>query len=149
MTTVACNTKSLATDLQFTYGTQKMKGKCKTVVLEGDKAKALLNTSRAIIGFSGLASQFSEFIAWCLSDELKKPPKLKKIELLALTKEGKIYHGEGPTHWMHVDQPFFAIGSGSHFAMGALQHGASPLEAVKAASKHCAQTGMGFQEFHL
>lgn len=126
-----------------------MKGKCKSVVLEGARAKALLNTERVIIGFSGLARQFAEFVSWCSSTEDKKPPKLKNIELLALTKEGRIYHGEGPTHWMQVDQPFFSIGSGSHFAMGALQQGATPLEAVKTAAKHCAQTGMGFQELHM
>lgn len=149
MTTVACNKKSLATDLQFNYANQKMKGKTKAIVLEGEHAQALLKTDRAIIGFAGRASGFAKFVAWCTSPEIRKPPKLETIELLALTKEGNIFHGEGMRTWMLIDQPFFAIGSGSNFAMGALGGGKTPLEAVKIASKHDIHTGMGFQEFFL
>ena len=42
-----------------------------------------------------------------------------------------------------MDEPTYAIGSGMHYALGALKTGATPKEAVVAASKLDPMTGLG------
>lgn len=65
------------------------------------------------------------------------PPKglSKKAEFLMLTADHKIFTFNHPLRLMPVNSGFYAIGSGSNYAMGAMAFGATPYEAVKAACK--------------
>lgn len=150
MTTVAANRTTIASDLQFTYGNTRFKGKTKIFDFPKPKAQFLLKTDRVLAGVSGSATQIAHLVEWLHDGETtSKPPKIKKLELLCLTAEGKLYWGDGVTSFLQIDEPFWAIGSGMDFAIGAMKQGATPLEAVKVASKSDVNTGLGFQEFHL
>jgi hypothetical protein len=81
--------------------------------------------------------------------DYKKAPQLKGGEAIVLSADGKIWTFSNPTMWIHVDQPYYAIGSGMNFAMGAMASGASPYEAVRYASKLDPMTGMGVTKIDL
>jgi hypothetical protein len=149
VTTIAVNKNAMACDLQFTHsGGIKFKGKTKIIELRPEVAKAIFDVKKAYIGFCGNADIWGEIVSW-YSSPGDKLPKTKGIELLLLTDEHKIYHGTTLANWMEIPEPFFSIGSGMHLAIGAMADGASPKEAVKIASKHDPNTGMGVKEYLL
>lgn len=154
MTTIAAKLgkrgepSSLACDLQYTYhGSTKFKGDSKIIVLEGSVPLELFGAPKALIGFSGGAVDWGRVKHW-FSNPTEKMPKVKDMEFLMLCKHG-IFHAASLSDWVEVDTKHSAIGSGMTFALGALDSGKSPLEAVKTASKFDVYTGMGFKEFVL
>ena len=150
MTTVAANKTTIASDLQFTYGQTRFKGKTKIFEFPKEKAQFVLKTDRAYAGVSGNADQIASLVEWLHDGEPhSKVPKLRNLELLVLTGDGRLYLGKGLSAFLQVDEPFWAIGSGMDFAIGAMRQGATPLEAVKVAAKSDVNTGLGFQEFKL
>jgi hypothetical protein len=149
MTTIAVNKYAMACDLQFTHsGGIKFKGKTKIIDLKPEVAKAIFGVNRAFIGFCGNADIWGEIVSWYDSPG-EKLPKTKGIELLLLTDKQKIYHGTTLSNWMEICEPHFSIGSGMHLALSAMQIGATPKEAVKAAAKYDPNTGMGVKEYLL
>jgi hypothetical protein len=63
-----------------------------------------------------------------------------KFSALFLRRDGKVFEfDEG--YLMPVHAPYYAIGSGSLFALGAMAHGACAMEAVVASSRHDKSTG--------
>jgi ATP-dependent protease HslVU (ClpYQ) peptidase subunit len=56
---------------------------------------------------------------------------------------------DNPSSWMKIDEPFFAIGSGSTTALGAMHAGATTAQAIKAATKVDPFTGMGVKTLKL
>lgn len=78
----------------------------------------------------------------------KKAPRFKG-EGLVLSEDGKIWTFSVPNDWIYVDQPYYAVGSGMNFAMGAMSAGSSPYEAVKLAATLCSATGMGVTKIDL
>ena len=46
------------------------------------------------------------------------------------------------SHWLEIRMPFYAVGSGRDFAIGAMHCGKTPAEAVEIASKYDLKTGM-------
>ena len=148
MTTIAANKTTIACDLQFTYGSAKFKGKTKIFAFPKEKALAALQTTRALVGVAGKADQIADLVYWLHDGEpSSEPPKIKHLELLALTEKGELWWGKGLRSWIRLDEPFWAIGSGMDFALGAMKQGATPLEAVKIAASKDINTGLGFQEF--
>lgn len=146
MTTVAANKTSIACDLQFTKGNLKLKGVTKVLEINGDICKEMFNCSEALMGFSGNADIWGEVVSWFYDPE-EKPPKCRGIEFLLLTNTKKLYHGTNLRNWMLLPEKHFAIGSGCDFAMAAMTAGKTPLEAVKIAGKHDANTGLGYKEY--
>jgi ATP-dependent protease HslVU (ClpYQ) peptidase subunit len=63
----------------------------------------------------------------------RRPRLCKAFRALRLSAEG-IFLIEGPDDtWMKIDDEFYAIGSGAHYAIGALAMGAAPKRAVEIA----------------
>jgi ATP-dependent protease HslVU (ClpYQ) peptidase subunit len=73
----------------------------------------------------------------------KIPKGYKETEFVILTEDKKIFTCCDPRKWLPVKDKHYAIGSGSHFAMGAMQAGKNPEEAVKVAMKLDKGTGFG------
>jgi len=139
----------MACDLQFTHsGGIKFKGKTKIIDLSPAVAKAMFGVDRAFIGFCGNADVWGNVVAWYAKPD-EKMPKVKDLELLMLTSEGKLYHATTLSNWMQIDELRFSIGSGMHLAIAAMDAGATPKEAVKIASKHDPNTGRGVKEYVL
>lgn len=150
MTTIAVDHHSMACDLQMTYGGSiKMKTATKIIVLEGSLSKDLFSCERALVGFSGNAQQWATVVGW-FTDPTQKMPRLKGIELLMLTSQKKIFHAsDSLSEWVGLSDKYFSIGSGCSFALGALECGKTPKEAVLVAAKRDAYTGFGAKEYIL
>lgn len=149
MTTIAINRNSIACDRQFVYGGYtKMLGKTKVYQLVPEVAKGMFRHPTAYVGFAGDAGMWSKVVNWFV-DPSSKPPKISGIELVLLTGKKEIYTATSLRNWMEVEDKFWAIGSGSQFALAAMSTGQTPLEAVKTASKFDVNTGMGFKEYTI
>lgn len=147
MTTIAVDKTSIACDLQFTVGHTKLKGSSKIHEVVPAISRELFGVDRALIGMAGTAIDLGNMNRW-LSNPTERPPRFRNSIFVMLSKRG-IHFSENIVDWHYVGQKFYAVGSGAPYALGALENGASPLEAVKAASRHDVMTGMGFKEYKL
>lgn len=139
----------MAGDKQFTHSSGLMiTGKTKIYEVPEQTAIDVFNTKRAFIGFCGNADSFGDVINWLWYPE-EKAPRCKGIEMILLNANGQIFHGTNMRNWMLINQPFFSVGSGMQYAMGAMSVGKTPYEAVKIASKHDANTGKGFNKLEM
>lgn len=102
----------------------------------------------AYVGLAGKVSDWGEVVSW-FADPEQDVPRIKGVEFLLLSSKGQLYHGSSLKQWMKLEEPFFSIGSGMDYAMGAMATGKDPLEAVKVAAKFDPMTGMGFQQFKI
>lgn len=147
MTTIACNKKSLACDLQAT-GNYKFKLKTKAIVAEKNGYTDRFNTEKLVLGAAGALQELCDVWPFVF-DPTGKVPKTRNVTYLMLTKEKKLMHSENFVNWVNIDQPFFSIGSGSPYAMTAMELGKTPIEACRIASKYDPGTGMGYKQFVL
>jgi hypothetical protein len=142
MTTIAVTKNQIACDLQISHNSgYKFKGKTKLYEFES----SLVYPKPFCVGYCGNTDAVVPVLDW-LVNPTTKPPKIVSTEFLVLTSDHKIYTFNSPNDWMLVDQPIYAIGSGSLLAIGAMEAGASAIEAVKIASKYDPSTGMGFRK---
>lgn len=133
----------IACDLQATHG-GGFKFKVKTKLFEFDNP--IFYPTPFIVGYSGDLDVVPDVLDFISSTDPKaKTPKQKTTEFVVLTKDHKIYTFINPTKWILVNEPNYAIGSGMHYALGAMKTGASPKEAVLAASKLDPHTGLGIK----
>jgi ATP-dependent protease HslVU (ClpYQ) peptidase subunit len=148
MTTIVCSKTEMACDLQMTLsGTQKTK--CKTKVFQFDPIEDFC-PEPFMVGFAGDASEIMDAVDFFTHPEIyKKPPNTKGLVGLTLTKSGKIFQFSHPAKWVRVDAKCAAIGSGAMIALGAMHSGATPKQAIKAASELDPFTGMGIKTFNL
>lgn len=138
----------MAGDQQGTLGDGR-KIKVTTKLYMFDPNPLTYEYGRFMVGFAGTTNDkivVSDFFMF--PEKFDGPPALSapdEFQGLVLTEKKEIFYFYHPAHWVRVNQPWFAIGSGAAAAMGALHMGATPLEAVKAASKVDSFTGMGFK----
>jgi 20S proteasome alpha/beta subunit len=149
MTTIVCNKTEMACDLQFTlYGQMKTKGKTK--IFQIDPHPVHYDAEPFLVGFAGAASEIIDVVDFYQNPEVYgKMPRTRNLSGLVLTKSGRIFQFDTPDKWIAVDEKYAAIGTGSLTAMGALIAGATPKQAVAAASKVDPMTGMGIKVFKL
>jgi ATP-dependent protease HslVU (ClpYQ) peptidase subunit len=131
MTTIVYRNGIMAADSRA-YGGDK--------VPIGEKVKirrledgTLLGATSAIVGASQLVMD------WYAEGCPKKPEGYDipdKFTLLVVKPDGAAYMAnDGPNLTGPLTAPFQAVGSGEEFALGAMAHGASAVEAVVAACK--------------
>lgn len=141
MTTIAANRTQIAGDRQANHsGGLKFKLKSKLYSFN----TPIIYKKPFHIGLCGNVDDFSSVIEFFYDPTAyKKAPRFKG-EGLVLSEDGKIWtFGNDPSKWILVDQPYYSVGSGMNFAMGAMAAGSSPYDAVKYASTLCSATGMG------
>ncbi len=141
MTTIAVAGNQIAGDRQATHsGGAKFKIKSKLMSFN----TPALWPKAFHVGLCGDVNSFADVLEW-FTNPSAAPGKLKNCEGIILTEDKKIFTFFGKMdNWIAVDQKYYAIGSGSNFAMGAMAAGATALEAVKHASTLDPSTGMGF-----
>jgi ATP-dependent protease HslVU (ClpYQ) peptidase subunit len=94
-----------------------------------------------LFGICGMAMPpLEEAIKWYFNKD-KKPLGSYKFSLLVITPEGKVYDIDQKDRVVEVDLPFYAIGSGTAYAFGAMEMGATAIQAVEAAIKWCPSVG--------
>lgn len=139
----------MASDHQYTHGGGlKFKGAHKMLVLEKEVALAFFDAKKAIVGYSGSADSIGSVFAW-LSNPVDKPPKVRNSELIVLTSNKQIYTSYNLGGWIFVDKPYYSIGSGSQFALGALAIGKGASKAVEIASGLDPGSGFGVTEIKI
>lgn len=149
MTTIAANKTSIACDLMMTHSSGlALKSSSKVLEVPGHLAQEMFGVKKALIGFAGSTEEWGNVVNFIAMGGEGKLPRLRHTELLMLNPEG-LWHSVSLSNWTKVNDPYFSIGSGMQYAMGALASGKSPLEACKVAAKFDKSTGIGFKEFKL
>lgn len=104
----------------------------------------------ALVGTAGEVNNTNKFEKWFGTKRAK--PRFSKnadFEALVLSADGKLYHYDETCSPSEITQPFFAIGSGAHAALGALHAGATPELAVEIAIKIDTLSGGDVQTLEL
>lgn len=133
MTTIAFKAGVLAADTLVCSGNER--------VGTTTKVKALGPLLYASSGSCGLADTWE---SWLRRGAVGEHPSLKQDDASATC---ILFLPDDTILWFHVDgvthfhAPYFAIGSGSSYALGAMAVGASPEDAVLAAMRHDTGTG--------
>lgn len=91
-----------------------------------------------LIGCAGNMSDIHAFVRWVKAGADEDDyPRMKSLQAIMARPDGKVVCFEGGSyHPIVVRDPYCAVGSGSPVALGALHHGASAVEAVRAARHH-------------
>jgi len=134
MTTIAYKDGVVAYDSLVTVGRRKH--------LEPAK---VFKWNKALIGMCGADCPTNDVVKHWLNKLLAEPQvtKLKNsdFELLIIPLDGRLRLLYSDGRGLFLDKPFYAIGSGSDYAMGAMAHGASAEEAVRIAAVFDTATG--------
>jgi hypothetical protein len=104
-----------------------------------------------VVGLSGNIDVCLEVLSFFDGnpDDWSPPKGMRGQEFVVLTANHRIFTFTRPDKWLPVNADYYAIGTGSNFALGAMMNGATPLEAVKIAAKADAGTGMGFTHYEF
>lgn len=135
MTTIAFREGVLAADSIISYSGFNL-GEADKIVRAGDYYVALA-------GSAYLRQPLEEWLASgaCQADlPVLLQENSGQFSALVMNKYGHVFEYDNG-FLLQVNAPYYAIGSGSHFAIGALAHGASAMEAVAAACKHDKASG--------
>ena len=111
----------------------------------GDMTK-IVRRRGCLFGFCGDVARVPETIAAFLSG---KPVRDTGVELLVLRPDGAIWHVDGCGRGSPIESPWCAIGSGSQFALGALDAGSTPKQALQIAHGRDAKTGSRINSLKL
>jgi len=147
MTTIAVNKKQIAGDLMMTHANGiSFKSTSKIVPIHNP----LIYKLPVFVGFCGDVDTSQRILDFFVDPENWKPPKKMELaEFVALDVKGRMYTFSDPRKWLPLNGKFYAIGSGSHFAMGAMHMGATPKQAVEAAIKLDKSSGFGVSVYEV
>lgn len=120
----------------------------------GSKAKVFRLNDGSLVGVSSTEPGVSEVLVdWLNSDAsseaLSVLPKQKWSALLVRPNEDVFYFCDSPCPSGPLRAPFYAIGSGAAYAMGAFSCGSTSAKAVSVASEHDVWTGGEIIELYL
>lgn len=135
MTTIAYRDGVLAGDGRVTQS---------DMVVSSDTRKVHRLKDGRLFGWAGTAAQAEELLVALRKG--KETPVLASLQALLISLDSG--GGSSPTVsyyedgvWRVEREKFYALGSGSAFALGAMDHGATAAEAVKIASKRDVSSG--------
>lgn len=110
----------------------------------------LVYPKKFIVGFCGDTEVAAHILDFFINPlEWKPLKKYGGTEFVALTVSHKMFTFSDPTKWLPIKSKFYSIGSGSHFAMGAMETGMTPKEAVAVAIKLDKGSGKGVTFFDV
>lgn len=93
-----------------------------------------------LFGISGQLPPLDEVVKWYFSKG-RKTFKNHKFTCLVVHPNGSIHACDYLGDEITLNTPFYAIGSGREFAIGAMEVGATAIQAVEAAIKWCPTVG--------
>jgi ATP-dependent protease HslVU (ClpYQ) peptidase subunit len=136
MTTIVATTAMMASDRRVTGGPMF-------------KATKIQRIKGSIYGGAGSIEQIAKMFEWFKNPDMKPDWKFQpEFEILQLSPEGLFLWGIEMIA-LPVEMPYYAIGSGAHYALGALECGAPVEEAIKIAHKFDPFTGREVQVHKL
>ena len=142
MTIIAWDGHTLAADKQATAGELRTR-----------VTKIMRLKSGEILAMSGELAPGLTVAEWYKNGaDPKEWPEFQRTEawsrLIVASSSGAFFYEQFPVK-IHVEEPFAAWGSGRDFALGAMERGATAIEAVEVASKFCCQCGLGVDFFDI
>lgn len=103
-----------------------------------------------LIGGVGNLSTILRFVDWYKAEDPEFPePDIEGSYMLVMESKGHLVYYAENLMPITITEKLFAIGSGGDYAMGALDAGASPEQALKIASNRDGGTGKGKTEVKL
>lgn len=130
MTCVAYRDRIIAADSQAIVEDVKMVDDVKVARRKGH-----------LFGICGMAlPPLDAAIKWYFSKK-REAFKPYKFTMIVVTPEGKVIDIDHKNAVIEVDLPFYAVGSGTAYALGAMEMGATAEQAVAAAIKWCPTVG--------
>lgn len=130
MTTIIVTPQLMVADSQCSYGDTKQYTR-----------KIFRLKDGSIAGIAGDLPQGYELVRW-LNDETPNPPtKVDDCVVLVLRPDGTMWEFCGSLCPMPITESYHAAGSGMASALGALDAGATPQQAVEIAIKRDAYSG--------
>lgn len=143
MTVIAYRAGVLASDSRVTNGTD---------IMPGGMVKIMRLEDGTLVGACGSAVGIHALFEWAQGTRKTKPPRVcKHAYMIMVSPDGSsITQMEGRHPYTLKDTGgYYADGSGAAFALGAMHHGATAVEAVSAAIEHNAGCGGEVQVLHL
>lgn len=70
-------------------------------------------------------------------------PAPKNLSIMAIDQDNRIWYATESMLWHEITMPYWALGSGADYALGALAAGADARRAAEIACAHNVQCGMG------
>lgn len=125
MTTIACDGLGMASD-----GRVCNSG---SIIVAEEQPKIVALASGGLVGFSGRSRDMETFRLWL--ENGGDIPKLDDFSAIVLQPDGIGRFYDGNQHWTPCPFPT-AIGTGAELALGAMEAGATPTEAVEIACQH-------------
>lgn len=140
MTTIAWDKKTLAVDSQETGGSTITTMKVKKLFLDVGRFKA--------IAFTGTSQDAKSILRWVEHEDEKQPKFDEHFVILAIDDKGKCHrlHKSDIAEFTQ-EAGFVAEGSGADIAIGAMDAGASAIEAIKITCKRDIYTGGKIQSY--
>lgn len=102
-----------------------------------------------LVGACGNVDECQAIAAWLAGGQEGKAPSMSNSTAIMLRPDGSIWLAEQAYRPYRIYSKFAAIGSGSAVAMGAMEAGASALQACKIAAKHDGGTSGPFNTLKL
>ena len=133
MTTIAYRDGVLAADSLVTLGSTKVHGSYQKIRRIG----------QYLVGTAGSVACCQAFVDWLKSNDDSHPPPKGEYGALIVDPRGRVREIEnGSVLPVPRGAKFFAIGSGSPYALAAMYAGATAVDAVKIAAKIDTSTGL-------
>lgn len=136
MTTIVCDRSGMAADKRVTGVTMF-------------KTTKIYRINGALIGICGHIEQALKFIEWRRNPDSKPTFEEDTWDAIELTADGRMLYWSKELMPIPIEDEYYAIGSGSKFALGAMAMGATPSQAIKIAAIYDPSTGPDVQSLRL
>ena len=110
----------------------------------------LFRVRGSLLGIAGNVEQAMRFVEWRrTSGPQPQFTEQPNIEVIELTSDGKLFWWGAEMVGIPIEGKCYAIGSGAALALGAMEMGATPKQAIQIAAKWDATTGSEVQTMSL
>lgn len=134
MTTIAWDGRTLAADQQ-----RSIRGTPTFGAIKIFRARRKDAEGRVLYGCAGDCADCEAVKRWVLG--ARKPAGLKDVEVMSIDERGRVWICDERLAWFELKVQAWAIGSGSDYALGAMEAGATATQAVRIAMKLDNATG--------
>lgn len=136
MTTIAWDGTTLAADQKRTeYGTPTV---CRKIYRTQAK-----DGRRFLVGCTGDSDDCAAMVRW-MQGKAEQPSTPKSLHVISIDEKRRVWTCGEKLVWYRLKGfPYWAIGSGSDYAMGAMAAGKNARDAVRIAIKHDTHSGFG------
>jgi hypothetical protein len=114
------------------------------------KTTKIQKINGSLYGGAGTLEQILKMFLWFSNPDMKPEWKFEpEFSILQVSVAGGIFYWGSEMIAVPISLPFYSVGSGSEFAIGALECGAPPDQAIKIAAKYDPYTGTEVQRHKL